>query len=89
MAIRALVLSGDEKAVLAVTQILDELEIAFEHSTETTFGIKRLANQRFDLILIDCDNEQNATLIFNCIRGSALNKVVIAIAMKKFPRSQK
>src|SRR5438105_4944321 len=81
MAIRALVLSGDEKAVLAVTQILDELEIAFEHSTETTFGIKRLANQRFDLILIDCDNEQNATLIFNCIRGSALNKVVIAIAI--------
>ncbi len=81
MAIRALLLSGDDKAVLAVTQILDELEIAFEHSTETTFGIKRLANQRFDLILIDCDNEQNATLIFNCIRGSALNKAVIAIAI--------
>lgn len=81
MAIRALLLSGDDKAVLAVTQILDELEITFEHCTETTFGIKRLANQRFDLILIDCDNEQNATLIFNCIRGSALNKAVIAIAI--------
>src|SRR5438876_1187819 len=81
MAIRALVLSGDEKAVLAVTQILDELEIAFEHSFESTFGFKSLENKRVDLILIDCDNEQISALIFNNNSGSTLIEVVIAIAI--------
>ena len=39
MAIRAFLLCGDEKAVHAVTQILDELEVSFEHSSEPPFAL--------------------------------------------------
>jgi periplasmic protein TonB len=81
MAIRAFLLCGDEKAVHAVTQILDELEVSFEHSSEPPFALKRLATQRFDLLIVDCDNAQNATQVFNSARASNLNKNSIAIAI--------
>jgi protein TonB len=81
MATRAFLLCGDEKAVQAVTHILDELEVSFEHSSEPAFSLKRLATQRFDLLIVDCDNAQNATQVFNSARASNLNKTSIAIAI--------
>lgn len=81
MATRAFLLCGDEKAVHAVTQILDELEVSFEHSSEPAFSLKRLSVQKFDLLLVDCDNAQNATQVFNSARASNLNKNSIAIAI--------
>jgi len=81
MATRAFLLCGDEKAVQAVTQILDELEVSFEHSSEPAFSLKRLATQRFDLLIVDCDNAQNATQVFNSARASNYNKTSIAIAI--------
>jgi periplasmic protein TonB len=81
MATRAFLLCGDEKAVHAVTQILDELEVCYEHSSEPAFCLKRLAAQKFDLLIVDCDNAQNATQVFNSARASNLNKNSIAIAI--------
>jgi protein TonB len=81
MAIRAFLLCGDEKAVQAVTQILDELDVSFEHSSEPAFSLKRLSTQKFELLVIDCDNAQNATQVFNSARASNLNKTSIAIAI--------
>ena len=81
MATRAFVLCADEKAVHAVAQILDELEVSFEHSGEPPFALKRLAAQRFDLLIVDCDNAQNATQVFNSARASSLNKNSIGVAI--------
>ncbi len=81
MATRALLLCGDDKAVHAVTQIMDELEICFEQSSEPAFALKRLAARRFELLIVDCDNVQNATQVFNSARASNLNKASIAIAI--------
>ena len=81
MVTRAFLLCGDEKAVHAITQILDELEVSFEHSSEPPFALKRLPAQRFDLLIVDCDNPQNATQFFNSARASNLNKNSIAIAI--------
>src|SRR6201987_2835116 len=81
MSTRAFVLCSDEKAVHAVAQILDELEVSFEHSGDPPFALKRLAAQRFDLLIVDCDNAQNATQVFNSARASSLNRGAIAIAI--------
>ena len=81
MATRAFLLCGDEKAVHVVSQILEELEVSFEHSSEPAFSLKRLAAQKFDLLIVDCDNVQNATQVFNSARASNLNKTSIAIAI--------
>jgi protein TonB len=81
MATRVLLFSKDEKAVHAITQILDELEIRFEHSSDSVFTLKRLAAQHFDLLIVDCDNTENATQLFNSVRASSANKSAIAVAI--------
>jgi len=81
MATRALLLSGDEQTVQVATQVLKELDFAFEHSSEQPFGTNTLAHQHFDVILVDCDNKESATPVFNCLRGSTLNQTSITIAI--------
>jgi protein TonB len=81
MATRALLLSRDEQAVDALVEALGALDCGFEHSSETTFGIKRLVKRRFDLILVDCENEQNATEVFDHVHKSTLNRESITIAV--------
>ncbi len=81
MATRALLLSGDEKTIQAATHVLKDLDFAFEHSSELLFGINRLAHEHFDVILVDCDEKESATAVFDCVRGSTLNQTSITIAI--------
>ena len=81
MAIRALLLSADPQAVPALTQVLKELDLAFEHCNELSSGTESLAHQHFDTILVDCDNEQDAVPVFESVRGSTLQKTSITIAI--------
>jgi len=81
MATRVFLLSADEKAVHVITQILDEQDIRFEHSSDPTFTLKRLAGQHFDVLVVDCDNTESAMQVFNSARASHLNKSAIAVAI--------
>jgi periplasmic protein TonB len=81
MPTRALLLSSDEKALAAVTQILKELGVSFEHFPEPASAGKSLASQRFEVILVDCDNQQNATLAFDSVRKSSINQNSMTIAI--------
>ena len=81
MATRVFLLSADEKAVHVITQILDEQDIRFEHSSDPTFTLKRLAGQHFEVLIVDCDNAESATQVFNSARASSLNRGAIAVAI--------
>jgi TonB family protein len=81
MAIRALLLSADPQAVPAVIQIFKELDLAFEHCNDLPAGLENLANQRFDIVLVDCDKQQDAVPVFEQVRGSSASKSTVAIAI--------
>jgi TonB family protein len=81
MPTRAFLLCDDEKAVDAVTQILRELAISFEHFPEASLALKRLASQRVEAVLVDCDNETNAALVFDVVRKSGINQDCVTIAI--------
>lgn len=81
MPTRALVFCNDEKAFDAVTQILTELEVDFEHAQDVTAADQRLAAQAFDLALIDCDRESDATRLFSTLRSSKLNNRALPVAV--------
>src|SRR5260370_33581037 len=83
MATRALLLSGDEKTIQAATHVLKDLDFAFEHSSELLFGINKLAHEHFDVILVDCDEKESATAVFDCVRGSPLHQTSITIACSR------
>jgi periplasmic protein TonB len=81
MGYQALLFCPDEKTARAVSQVLSELDFSVEPCTEPFGAVKRLMAQRFDAVVVDCDNEQNATLLFKSARNSNSNQSSLAVAV--------
>jgi TonB family protein len=81
MSYRALLFCADEKASRVVSQVFRELDFYIESSNEPFDAVKRLTGQHFDALVVDCDNEENATLLFKSARNSASNNNSLAVAV--------
>ncbi|MGA8868334.1 MAG: TonB family protein [Candidatus Sulfotelmatobacter sp.] len=81
MAYQALLFCPDEKTARTVTQVLSELDFTVAPCTEPFAAVKRLMAEHFDAIVVDCDNEQNATLLFKSAHNSANNQSSLAVAV--------
>lgn len=81
MSYQALLFCPEEKTARVVTQVLSELEFAVEPCHEPYAAVKKLMAQHFDAIVVDCDNEQNAALLFKSARNSSSNQTSLAVAV--------
>jgi periplasmic protein TonB len=81
MSYQALLFCPDEKTARVVTQVLSDLEFSVEACSEPFAAVKKLMAQHFDAIVVDCDNEQNATLLFKSARNSGSNQSALAVAV--------
>jgi protein TonB len=81
MGYQALLFCPDEKLARVVSQVFSELDFAVEPVHEPFAAVKKLVAQRFDAIVVDCENEQNASLLFRSARNSSCNQSSLAIAV--------
>ena len=81
MGYQALLFSPDEKLARVVSQVFTELDFSSGARTRTFGAVKRLMAQHYDAVVVDCDNEQNASLIFKSARNSSFNQGSLAIAL--------
>ena len=81
MSYQALLFCPDEKTARTVTQVLTDLEFEVDACVETFAAVKKLMGAHFDAVVVDCDNEQNATLLFKSARNSAANQASLAVAV--------
>ena len=81
MSYQALLFCPDEKTARVVSQVLSELEFAVEPCHEPFAAVKKLMVQHFDAIVVDCENEQNAALLFKSARNSGPNQASLAVAV--------
>jgi periplasmic protein TonB len=81
MGYQALLFCPDEKTARTVTQVLSELEFNVEPCVETFAAVKKLMGTHFDAVVVDCDNEQNAALLFKSARNSTSNQTSLAVAV--------
>lgn len=81
MSYQALLFCPEEKTARVVTQVLTELDFTVEPCNEPFAAVKRLMAQHFDAIVVDCDNEQNATLLFKSARNSGSNQSSLSVAV--------
>ncbi len=81
MGYQALLFCPDEKLARSVTQVLSELEFAVVPCTEPFAAVKKMMVERFDAVVVDCDNEQNATLLFKSAHSSPNNQSSLAVAV--------
>ncbi|HKV78070.1 MAG TPA: TonB family protein [Candidatus Sulfotelmatobacter sp.] len=81
MGYQALLFCPDDKTARTVTQVLSELEFTVDACIEPFAAVKKLMGQHFDAVVVDCDNEQNATLLFKSARNSTSNQTSLAVAV--------
>ena len=81
MGYQALLFCPDERTAHVVTQVLSEVEFSVECCNEPFAAVKRLMAKHFDAIVVDCDNEQNATLLFKSARNSGSNQNSLSVAL--------
>lgn len=81
MSYQALLFCPDEKTARTVTQVLNELDFSVVPCTEPFAAVKKLMGEHFDAVVVDCDNEQNATLLFKSARNAPNNHSSLAVAV--------
>jgi len=81
MSYKALLFCPDEKTARAVTQVLSELDFAVERSGEPFATVKKLTDQHYDALVVDCQSEQDAALLFKGARNSSFNHSSLSVAV--------
>src|SRR5258705_7041322 len=81
MSYQALLFCLDEKLARVVTQVFSELDFHVEAVNEPFAAVKKLMAQRYDAVVMDCENEPNATLLFKSARNSNSNQSSLALAL--------
>jgi periplasmic protein TonB len=81
MGYQALLFCPDEKLASVVSQVFSELDFSIDAVHEPFAAVKRLMSQRYDAIVVDSENEQNASLLFKSARNSGSNQSSLAIAL--------
>lgn len=81
MSYRALLFCPEEKTARVVTQVLTELDFTVEPCNEPFAAVKKLMGEHFDAVVVDCEHEQNATLLFKSARNSGSNQSSLAVAV--------
>jgi len=81
MSYKSLLFCPDEKNARVVTQVLTELEFHVELCNEPFAAVKKLMAEHFDAVVVDCENEQNATLLFKSARNSGSNQTSLSVAV--------
>jgi CheY-like chemotaxis protein len=82
MALTSLVVCADAKAVQVLSRILREMGIRAEHCGDPHQAMVRLRTDRFDAVLVDCENETAAKDLITAAKSIPANKdsLIIAIA---------
>ncbi|MGD0213080.1 MAG: TonB family protein [Terriglobales bacterium] len=64
-----------------VSQVFSELDFTVETVHDPFGAVKKLMAQRYDALVVDSENEQNASLLFKSARNSSFNQGSLAIAL--------
>lgn len=81
MGYQALLFCADEKLARVVSQLFSELEFSLTPLNDPFAAVKSLMAQHYDAVVLDCENEQSASLLIKSARNSTFNQGSLAIAL--------
>ncbi|HEV2731557.1 MAG TPA: PilZ domain-containing protein [Terriglobales bacterium] len=81
MGLNSLLLSSDEKTVRVLRRVLSDLEIGVELCSGADAAIRKLTRQRFEAIIVDCSNREEAHNVLKSIKAAPVNKRALSIAL--------
>ena len=81
MTLSSLLVCVDEAAAEVLRRVLEELSIKVESCPDVARAAMRLAQQRFDVVIIDCDSQTEVNGLLRETRLSRLNDSTLAVAV--------
>jgi CheY-like chemotaxis protein len=81
MTLSSLLVCVDAASVEVLKRVLDELGIQVELCSDVVRGAVRLAQEHFDLIILDCETQADVTSLLHESRSSRLNDSTLAVAV--------
>ncbi|MGA9526871.1 MAG: PilZ domain-containing protein [Terriglobales bacterium] len=81
MSLKSLLWSSDDKTVRVLSRVLNDLEISVEHCSATDEIIRQLTRQRFEAIIVDCFNTQDAGDVLRAAKAAPINKRALSIVL--------
>src|ERR1700684_2463340 len=81
MTLSSLLVCADEVSVQVLNRVLEELGIHVELCADVARAAVRLAQERFDLIILDCEKQADVTSLLNEVRSSKLNAASLAVVV--------
>jgi len=81
MAFKSLLLSKDADLAQTLARLLKDLDVSVEPCSEPFAAAKRLMDQHFDAILVDCEDEQGAGWVLQSARMATASKKSVTIAI--------
>ena len=81
MNLKSLLLSSDEKTVRILRRVLSDLEIGVEHCSSADDAIRRITRQRFEAIIVDAANVEEASSVLRAAQAAPVNKRALAIVL--------
>ena len=81
MTLTSLLLCADTDAVATLSRILEELGLRVEVCPDAVRATVRLAQERFDLILLDCEHQSDVVSLLQECRSSRANEKSLAVVV--------
>lgn len=85
MGLKSLLLSKDEKTVRVLRRVLSDLEIDVEHCSGVDEAIRRITRQRFEAIIADGANVEDAGSVLRGVRAAPVNKRALTVVLVEAP----
>ena len=85
MKLKSLLLSSDEKTVRILRRVLSDLEIDVEHCRAADDAIRQITRQRFEAIIVDGTNAEEASNVFRGAKAAPVNKRALGIVLVESP----
>lgn len=81
MGLRSLLLSSDDETVRILRRVLSDLEISVEHCRASEAAVRQLTRQRYESIIVDCSNLEEARGVLRSAKASPANNRAVAIVL--------
>lgn len=81
MAVTALLVSTDDESIRLLRRVLDEMGIAFDVSGDPAQAVNAVATNKYDAVIVDCDDLPGGVEVMRDLRRGASNKAAIVFAI--------
>jgi DNA-binding response OmpR family regulator len=85
MGLKSLLLSSDEKTVRVLRRVLSDLEIDVEHCSAVDEAIRRITRHRFEAIIVDGANAEDAGSVLRGAKAAPVNKRALTVVLVEAP----